>query len=140
MQFVWRVIAIARGFRLAREFKEIESLIGSLNRQNQQQLAQLTLKEFAAAAKCEFPHLYGTPPEARFRPWGSGAEIGLERARSDNPQVRLRGIALWLAAVYYESRGSDVAAIDEVHRSVLRSLRQVKEWAPPEANGSRQAA
>ena len=43
MQFVWRVIAIARGFRLAREFKEIESLIGSLNRQNQQQLGWFEL-------------------------------------------------------------------------------------------------
>lgn len=134
MQFVWRLVGIARGFRLGRELKQVEALIGDLPRPMKQQLAQITLKEFAAAAKCEFPHLYGTPSEERYRPWGSGAEIGLERARSDNQHLRLRGIAMWLAIVYHETRGATVPAVAEVHRSLLRVLRQVKEWAPAEAH------
>ena len=141
MQFVWRLVGIARGFRLGRELKQVEALIGELSRPMKQQLAQITLKEFAAAAKCEFPHLYGTPIEERYRPWGSGAEIGLERARSDNQHLRLRGLAMWLAIVYHETRGATVPAVEEVHRSVLRVLRQIKEWAPTEAHeGSRHAA
>jgi hypothetical protein len=141
MHFVWRLMGIARGFRLGREFKEIEGLIEAMPRPVKQQLAQITLKEFAAAAKCEFPHLYGTPAEDRYRPWGRGSEIGMDRARSDNQHVRLRGIGLWLAAVYHETRGAGVPAVEEVHRSVLRCLRQMKEWAPAEANGgSRYAA
>lgn len=141
MQFVWRLVGIARGFRLGRELKQVEKLINELSRPMKQQLAQFTLKEFAAAAKCEFPHLYGTPAEERYRPWGSGAEIGLERARSDNQHLRLRGIAMWLAIVYHETRGATVPAVEEVHRSVLRVLRQIKEWAPADAGeGSRHAA
>jgi len=134
MHFVWLLVGIARGFRLAREFKEIQGMIDSMSRSTKQQLAQITLKEFAAAAKCEFPHLYGTPAEDRYRPWGRGAEIGIDRARSDNHHVRLRGMGLWLAAVYHETRGANVPAVEEVHRSVLRCLRQMKEWAPSEAS------
>src|SRR6185312_5170147 len=59
------------------------------------QLRVLTLREIGQASRSEYPHLYGTSPEARYLPWGQGTGAGYERARSDNPEVALRGIALW---------------------------------------------
>ncbi len=91
------------------------------------QLAAISLREFANASKSEFPHLYATRPEEKYRPWGSGADIGLERLRSDNLQVRLRGVALWLTVVYHETKDSPFAEQQELHRQVMRSLRTLKE-------------
>jgi hypothetical protein len=129
-QFIWRLVATRRAYQLQRELKEIEKLVDAMNRPARQQLAQLTLKEFAAAAKSEFPHLYGTPPDERYSPWGSGTAIGLSRARSDNLPVCLRGAALWLTVAYHETRGTTFPALDGIHRSVLRILRTLKEAAP----------
>ena len=113
-----------------------DKLVDGLNNAARLQLATLTQKEFAAAAKCEFPHLYGTPPEQRYTAWGSGTEIGLTRARSDNLPVRIRGIALWLTVAYHETRGTTLPALDGVHRSLLRSLRQLRETLPATTSAS----
>lgn len=127
MHIVTRIIAMSRGLRLGREFREIERVAHAFPPSARPQLALLTMKELAQAGRCEFPHLYGTPPEQRYSPWGSGTDTGLARARSDNPQVRMRGIALWLAVVFHETRNSPHPALQEQHRQVLRVLRQLKQ-------------
>jgi hypothetical protein len=129
-QLIWRLVATKRAYQLQREFKEIDKLMNGLTNAARLQLATLTQKEFSAASKTEFPHLYGTPPEQRYSAWGSGTEIGLSRARSDNLPVRLRGIALWLTVAYHETRGTTLPALDGVHRSLLRALRFLRESAP----------
>lgn len=134
-QFIWRLVATKRAYQLQREIKEVEKLVDGMNRPARQQLAQFTLKEFAAAAKTEFPHLYGTPPDERYSPWGSGTSTGISRARSDNLPVRMRGLALWLTVAYHETRGTTFPALDGVHRSVLRLLRTLREAAPSVTEG-----
>jgi hypothetical protein len=129
-QLIWRLVATKRAYQLQREYKEIEKLVDGLARPARLQLAQLTLKEFSVAAKSEFPHLYGTPPDERYSPWGSGTATGLARARSDNLPVRMRGIALWLTVGYHETRGTTFPALEGVHRSILRMLRTLREAAP----------
>ncbi|HET7299332.1 MAG TPA: hypothetical protein VFJ01_01625 [Oleiagrimonas sp.] len=130
MRIVTRIIAISRATRLGREFREIDGIIQGLSHDARQKLALFALRELAQAGRCEFPHLYGTSPEKRYAVWGSGAETGLTRARSDNPQVRLRGIALWLAVIFHETRDSEHAQIAAVHRQILRVLRQLKQSVP----------
>lgn len=130
MRIVTRIIAISRATRLGREFREVDGIIQGLSHDARQKLALFTLRELAQAGRCEFPHLYGTPPEKRYAVWGSGADTGLTRARSDNPQVRLRGIALWLAVIFHETRDSEHVQIAAIHRQVLRVLRQLKESVP----------
>ncbi len=130
MRIVKRIIAISRATRLGREFRDIDGIIRALPREARQKLALFTLRELAQASRCEFPHLYGTPPETRYAVWGTGADTGLARAHSDNPQVRLRGVALWLAVVFHETRDSEHAQIEAVHRQVLGVLRQLKQSIP----------
>lgn len=138
MRFVTRIIATSRAVRLGRELREIEAIIQHLPRPAHQKLALLTVRELAQAGRCEFPHLYGTPPEQRYAMWGSGTHTGLARAHSDNMQVRLRGIALWLAVTFHETRDSNHAQLESLHRQVLGMLRQLKQ-SVPETRANKQA-
>jgi hypothetical protein len=132
MSIVSRLLALTRSLQLNRQFREVEKAIASLPLVTRRQLAALSMREFAAAARCEFPHLYGTPPEQpRYQAWGGGTDIGYARMRSDNPQVHLRGIALWLAVAYHETRDSKFSEIQGMHRQLMRMLRTLKESMPP---------
>ena len=82
------------------------------------------------ASKSEFPHLYATPPDEKYHAWGSGTDIGLERMRSDSLQVRLRGVALWLTVAYHETKDSQFAEQQELHRQVMRAMRALKDSIP----------
>jgi len=87
----------------------------------------LTLREIGQASRCDFPHLYGTTPESRYLPWGQGTDIGYERARSNNAEVALRGISLWLAVAYHETKTATQPALQLQHRQLLQLLRELKE-------------
>jgi hypothetical protein len=50
----------------------------------------------------------------------------LDRSRSDNVQVRMRGIALWIALVYHETGLARTPESEELHRQVLRIMRELK--------------
>jgi len=136
MRIVSRLIALSRSIQLNRQFREIEKSIADLPLASRRQLAAIAMREFATAAKCEFPHLYGTPEsDQRYQPWGSGTDLGFSRVKSDNPQVKLRGIALWLTVAYHETKESKYGEIQNLHRQLMRTLRILKESAPPvEAN------
>ena len=132
MRIVTRIIALSRSIQLNRQFREIERTIAELPLAARRQLAAIAMREFATAAKCDVPHLYGTPDnEQRYQPWGTGTDLGFARVRSDNPQVKLRGIALWLTVAYYETKDSKYGEVQNLHRQLMRTLRILKESAPP---------
>lgn len=130
MQLVTRLIALTRALQLRRQYREITRALEQLPPNVRRQLATIALREFSNASKSEFPHLYATPPEDKYRAWGSGTDIGLERLRSENLQVRLRGIALWLAVAYHETKDSPFGEQQELHRQLMRALRSLKETIP----------
>lgn len=147
MQLVTRLIALSRAMQLRRQFRGIEKTLEQLSPTARRQLAAIAMREFASASKSEFPHLYATPPEEKYRPWGSGTEIGLERMRSDSQQVRLRGVALWLTVAYHETKDSPFAEQQDLHRQVMRAMRALKDSIPAaelnrwlSMNGEAQAA
>lgn len=127
MHIVTRIISMNRARALVRQFREIDRMINGLSVVSRQQLASLAMRELVQSGRCEFPHLYGTPQEQRYMAWGSGTEVGITRARSDNSQVRLRGIALWLAVVFHETRSAESGTLESLHRQVLRVFRQLKQ-------------
>ena len=126
MQIVTRLIAMTRARQLQRQFQQIERSIAALPTRTRSRLAIMTLREIGQASRCEFPHLYGTAPEQRYVPWGQGTEIGFGRAQSDNPEVSLRGIALWLAVAYHETKESPHTSLQPQHRQLLRVLRELR--------------
>ncbi|MFO1505873.1 MAG: hypothetical protein U1F23_02140 [Lysobacterales bacterium] len=135
MTIVTRLIALTRAAQLRRQFRDIGRSVQELGPVERRQLATIAMREFANAAQSEFPHLYGTPPEEKYHAWGSGTDIGLERAHSDSAQVRLRGVALWLAVAYHETKDSPYPEHQELHRQVMRTLRALRETMPPSSEG-----
>jgi hypothetical protein len=130
MHLITRLIALTRGMQLRRQFKEIEKALDQLNPNARRQLAALAMREFSNVAKSEFPHLYATPPDEKYSPWGSDTAIGFERMKSDSLQVRMRGMALWLTVTFHETKDSAYADQRELHRLVMRTLRTLKESVP----------
>lgn len=138
MQIVTRLIAMTRARQLQRQFQYVERSIASLPARTRSRLAIMTLREIGQASKCEFPHLYGTAPEQRYVPWGQGTEIGFNRAQSENPEVALRGIALWLAVAYHETKESPHTSLQPQHRQLLRVLRELRDVGNEPADATAQ--
>jgi len=133
MQIVTRLIAMARARLLQRQFQQIERNISSLPARTRSRLGLMALREIGQASKCEFPHLYGTAPDHRYMPWGQGTDIGYSRSKSDNPEVSLRGIALWLAVAYHETKDSPYISLQPQHRQLMRVLRELRDTGGEQA-------
>ncbi|MEO7051689.1 MAG: hypothetical protein ABI128_08490 [Rhodanobacter sp.] len=127
MQILTPLLVAMRVRQLGRQFRDIERTIRGLPKRNRDRLIMLALREIGQAARCDFPYLYGTAPESRYLPWGQGTDHGYERARSNNTEVALRGMALWLAVAYHETRGASHAGLQLQHRHLLHLLRELKE-------------
>jgi len=127
MQLLTPIIVMLRARQLVRQLKVIERNVYALPKGSLERLNLLTLREIGQASRSEFPHLYGTSPEARYSPWGQGTEAGYERACSDSPEVATRGTALYLAVAYHEIRNSPHAQLQQPYRQVIRLLRFLKD-------------
>jgi hypothetical protein len=126
-QMVGRLLAMTRIMKLGRQLREIENAIYALPSPLERQVASIAARELDLASRCDPPWMYGAAPEEAGMAWGSGAETGITRVRSDNPQVRMRGIGLWLAVTYYETRETEIAGASELHRRIMRVVRHLKE-------------
>ncbi|KRE94993.1 hypothetical protein ASG87_17080 [Frateuria sp. Soil773] len=136
MRIFSQLIALNRSRQLGRQFKEIERSIRALPDRSRARLGTLTLREIGQASRSPFPHLYGTPPEERYLPWGQGTDIGYARACSDNPEVAMRGIALWLAVAYHETKDSPHPSLQPHFRQLMRVVRELKEMHGEDTVGS----
>lgn len=127
MQIFTPFIAMMRARKLTRQFREIERRVQTMSPRSRNRLSTLTQREISQAARSDFPHLYGTSPELRYLPWGQGTDAGYERAFSATNEVALRGMALWLAVAYHETRNSPHASLQPQYRQLMRLLHQLKE-------------
>ena len=127
MRSIVTFIAFVRGQQLDRQFRRIGKTLDALPAAARVRLSLLTLREIGQAARSEFPHLYGTPAQERYLPWGHGTATGYARACSDNLEVALRGMALWLAVAYHETKDSPHPGMQVRHRQLLRVVRELKE-------------
>jgi len=127
MQILTPFLVMMRSRQLARQFRDIERSIRALPKRSHDRLSMLTLREIGQASRSDFPHLYGTAPESRYLPWGQGTDVGYERACSSNPEVALRGIALWLAVAYHETKNSPHAKLQPQYRQVMQLVRELKD-------------
>lgn len=133
-RLVTRVTSLGRVVRLRRQFADIERRTLELPRSYREQLADLIARECAAVAASADPALYGAQPGDDGAPAASGLDVGFERARSDNVHVRMRGLALWIALVYHETRNTSAPQADELRRGILRLMREIKVFSRTEAD------
>lgn len=126
MKVVIRLLALARWLMLSRQAREIRRIVLELPISAQRAVGQLAMAEIQSAARLATPHLYGSEVEDRYQPWGDATQLAYAKAQSRTPQLKLRGIALWLAVAYHETRDSTHANLQGVHRDVLGLLGLLK--------------
>lgn len=127
MKFVFRTLALARYLTLRSQLKDLEKAIAGLSLDQRRALHTLAQKEFANAAASAVPHLYSSEKVERYAPWGDGASIAVDRFKSDNLPLKLRGIATWLAVVYHETKDVPYGEMQDMHKAVMRAVRLLKE-------------
>lgn len=123
-RLVTRVASMSRTVRLRRQLAEIEQRSLELPRSYRDQLAELVGRECDNVAQSDDPAAYGTQTEDGITT--AGIDLGFDRARSTNVQVRMRGLALWLALMYHETRGDTAPDVVDLHRQILRIMRELK--------------
>lgn len=111
-----RVDAMYRYLVMNYQLGVVGKAIGGLDRAERRQLVEL------ADRKAQGAH-----ESAR-----SSAEA-FGRVRSSNAQMRLHGIAQWIAAIGAETRDSENADFQEINRRTQRLLRQVRDSLPRSA-------
>ena len=126
MKVVIRLLAMARYLMLLRQSREIRRIVQELPVTAQRAVGQLAMSEIRNAARLPQPHLYGSEVEDRYQPWGDAASHALVKAQSRTPQLKLRGVALWLAVVFHETRESNHPSLQVIHREVLGLLGTLK--------------
>jgi hypothetical protein len=136
-RLVTRVTSLGRAARLRRQFADIEHRCLELPRSYREQLAELIGRECDNVAAAAEPSLYGTQTADGVT--SSGLDIGFDRARSDNVQVRMRGLALWIALVYHETRDAGTSESQDLHRAILRVMRELKVFSSRAENSGSQA-
>lgn len=132
-RLVTRVTNLGRSARLRRQLSEVEQRSLELPRSYRDQLAELIGRECDAIAASPNPVEYGSKDENGSMT--SGLDIGFDRARSENVQVRMRGLALWLALVYSDTRDANAQESRELHRGVMRIMRELKVFSSRNAGG-----
>jgi hypothetical protein len=130
MKVVIRLLALARWLMLSRQAREMRRIVQELPMSAQRAVGQLVMAEIQNAARVPQPHLYGSEVEDRYQPWGDASQQAYARAQSKTPQLKLRGIALWMAVVYHETRESPHPLLQSVHREVLGMLGVLKGTYP----------
>ena len=122
MKVMIRLLALARWLMLSRQARELRRIVQELPASAQRAVGQLAMAEIQNAARVATPHFYGSEVEDRYQPWGDATQQAFAKAQSKTPQLKLRGIALWLAVVYHETRESPHPSLEAIHRDVLGML------------------
>lgn len=125
-----RTVAFARYLLLRREYRKVSAQLEKLPLLEKRRLAALVLKEVAAARQHDFPHLYFSKEDTRYHLWGSGTRLAFERMRSENPQLQIRGLALWITVAFYETQNSPYKELNNMHRTLVKTMRFLKHLVP----------
>lgn len=126
MRVVIRLLVLARYLMLGRQLREIRRIVQELPVSAQRAVGQLAMAEIQNAARLATPHFYGSEAGDRYQPWGDATQQAFAKAQSRTPQLKLRGLALWLAVVYHETRETPHPALQGLHRDVLGLLGLMK--------------
>ncbi|KAA2286240.1 hypothetical protein [Arenimonas fontis] len=127
------MLTLWRRWMLARQAEVVRRAVSGLTPEQRRQTADQTLAEIQAAACLPIPHLHGDTQQSLYQPWSPVASRAAQRATDRSVQLRQRGIALWLAVVYHETRQARDPGLQAVHRSVLGILRELRETVKAQA-------
>ncbi len=130
MRILITMLALTRLMQLKRQWREVIGRLNELPENSRMLLAAFVYGEAQRAAKHPLPRFYGSRQIDTYRPWGDAVDTAFTRIRNDNMQLRMKGLATWLAVVYHETRDTTHPGLralnDDVghHFTQLRDLHQ----------------
>ncbi len=125
-RLIFRILVLGRYLTLNRQAREIKRIIQGLPVVSQRAVGQLVMTEIEAASAAPQPRLYGSTHVHSSKEWGSGTSEAFAKSQSRVQQLRLRGVSMWLAIVFHETRDSKFPGFDSLHREVLGLLGVLK--------------
>lgn len=135
MRTLPRLLAMFRCHTLNRQLRSLRKRVDALPLPARRTLVTAVQQEMERAAQAPLPHLYAdSAGDARYRPWGDGADVGYARARSDNTQMQLIGIARWYAVAWHETLDSPFAEAQRIHHQLAALLGELKRSIAPARN------
>ncbi len=126
MKYLTRMLAYTRLFVLSRQWKSIQQWLYTLPADQEMRFAAFVHDEATRAAKHPTPQFYGSENVASYSPWGDAVDTAYALSRSADVKDQMRGIAMWLAIVYYETRNPTVTALHKLHVDVAYNLERFR--------------
>ena len=126
MKYLTRMLAYTRLFVLSRQWKLILQWLYTLPADQEMRFAVLVHEEATRAAKHPTPQFYASENVASYSPWGDAADNAFALSRSGDVKEQMRGIAVWLAVVYYETRNAPVESLHKLHVDVAYNLERFR--------------
>lgn len=116
---------LAKYLVLLRQFNAINTLIGGLNAAQRRQIAMVALEELAQSEVSEL-----VPAAEEARKWQAEATKIFVRTRSPHSFIHVPAIQRWMVCAYRATFNSPYGEVQNLHRAVLRSLRQLQGDTP----------
>lgn len=119
-KWVQRTTAFTRYLTLLRQFNAVNDAITVLLPDQRRQIALTALAELTHAETA------GLAPAAQEATnWSVEASVAFARVRSQHNAIRLAGLKRWLVCAYRATFNSPYGEVQNLHRLVLRALRQM---------------
>jgi len=135
MDMLVSLLARWRQRSLGRQAAQVRRAVQALDATQRKLTADQALAEIQAAAVLPMPHLHGDDSPMLYRPWSPVADNACRRSQDRSYALRQRGIALWLAVAYHETREASQPGLQAVHREVLGILRLLRDATPARDGG-----
>ncbi|MBI2397598.1 MAG: hypothetical protein HYV17_07350 [Xanthomonadales bacterium] len=131
-KWVQRTTVFARYLNLLRQFNTVNEAISSLLPDQRRSIAMTALAELTRAETAGME-----PMVSEATNWSVEASVAYARVRSPHSSIRLAGLKRWLVCAYRATFNSPYGEVQNLHRLVLRALRQMHGEELPKTSDQR---
>ncbi|MBK6727703.1 MAG: hypothetical protein IPG63_10650 [Xanthomonadales bacterium] len=119
-KWLQRTTVFARYLNLLRQYNTVNDAISSLLPEQRRSIALTALAELTRAETSD-----QEPVIHEATNWSVEAAVAFARVRSPHSAIRLAGLKRWLVCAYRATFNSPYGEVQNLHRLVLRALRQM---------------
>ncbi|MCC6560314.1 MAG: hypothetical protein IT478_03055 [Xanthomonadales bacterium] len=119
-KWLQRTTVFARYLNLLRQYNTVNDAISSLLPEQRRSIALTALAELTRAETSD-----QEPLVTEATNWSVEAAVAFARVRSPHSAIRLAGLKRWLVCAYRATFNSPYGEVQNLHRLVLRALRQM---------------
>ena len=127
MKYLTRMLALTRFLQLRKHWKEIKDLLNLLSHEQESVLGAMVYGELQRAAKHPVPRFYASQQVEAYSPWGDALNAAWSKICSEEPQVQLRGIAIWLAVAYYETANAALPMLSRLNTDIAGNVTRFRQ-------------